>query len=298
MDGRSRDARQSADFSARTVAEAVAKAAEELGIPPDQLNYRVIKDSSHSILGLVRTGEAVIRVFMPAAEPRPQEAPAAARPAVEPVVQAEDEVLEEEIAEEYEEAEGEYEDDLYEAEEVVDEAEEEIVREAVEEPARGGNPPQLEHVATDVVSTLLDKMGLIAAVEVAERGGTLDPASDEIAPMVLNVVGDDLGVLIGRRGETLRDLQFMVRLIVSRKIGQWPNLVLDVENYKARRVSALESLARRMADQVRETRRAVALEPMPAHERRIIHLALRDDPDVYTESTGEDEARKVQILPK
>ena len=153
-------------------------------------------------------------------------------------------------------------------------------------------------MATDVVSTLLDKMGLIAAVEVADRGGTLDRVSNEVAPLVLNVVGDDLGVLIGRRGETLRDLQFIVRLIVSRKIGQWPNLVLDVEGYKARRVNGLQSLAKRMADQVRQTRQPVTLEPMPAHERRIIHLALREDPDVYTESTGEDEARKVQILPK
>lgn len=278
MDGRSRDARQSADYSARTVAEAVAKAAADLGLPADQLNYRVIKDSSHSILGLVRTGEAVIRVFMPVGAPREE----MFAPVVEPAAPA---------------AEGVWQP-AGEGEEGYDEEGEVLVEEEEEEETPGGNPPELEDVATEVVSTLLDKMGLIAAVEIADRGGTWDRVSNEVSPLTLNVVGDELGALIGRRGETLRDLQFIVRLIVSRKIGQWPNLVLDVEGYKARRVNALQSLARRMADQVRQTRQPVALEPMPAHERRIIHLALRNDPDVYTESTGEDEARKVQILPK
>ena len=75
-------------------------------------------------------------------------------------------------------------------------------------------------------------------------------------------------------------------------------MVLDIEGYKAHRTESLRILARRMADQVHETGRMVVLEPMPAHERRIIHLALRDDKYVYTESTGEDERRKVQIIPK
>jgi spoIIIJ-associated protein len=289
MDGRSRDARQSADFSARTVAEAVAKAAEELGVPADQLNYRVIKDS-HSILWLVRTGEAVIRVFMPESAPGPEPAvesnaaveatemsPTAAPLATEPEAVMAEELAEEPVA----------------AEQLEEEDEEEEAA-----TAHGGLPPELASVATEVVATVLDKMGLIAAVEVADRGGTVDPVTKEVSPLSLNIVGDDLGVLIGRRGETLRDLQFIVRLIVSRRLGQWPNLVLDVEGYKARRASSLQALAQRMADQVRETRQPAILEPMPAHERRIIHLTLRDDPDVYTESTGEDEGRKVQILPK
>ena len=131
-----------------------------------------------------------------------------------------------------------------------------------------------------------------------DHGGKIDPETGEVSPLSLNIVGDALGILIGRRGETLRDLQFITRLIVSRKIGTWPNLVVDIENYKARRVKSLQALARRMADQVRRTKQPVILEPMPAHERRIIHLTLRNDPDVYTESTGQDENRKVQILPK
>jgi spoIIIJ-associated protein len=161
-----------------------------------------------------------------------------------------------------------------------------------------GNPPELEQVASEVLATLIDKMGLIAAVEVVEQGGAVDASSNEVTPMVLNAVGDDLGLLIGRRGETLRDVQFITRLIVSRKLGVWPNVIVDVESYKAKRVASLQQLATRMADEVRRTRHAAVLEPMPAYERRIIHLTLRDDPDVYTESTGEDENRKVQILPR
>ena len=156
----------------------------------------------------------------------------------------------------------------------------------------------LEAIATEVVTTLLDKMDVMAAVEVSEPGGEPTGSNGESSPLVLNLVGDDLGVLIGRRGETLRDLQFITRLIVSRRMGAWPNLVLDVEGYKSRRTRALRLLAKRVADQVRRTHQPVVLEAMPANERRIVHLALRDDPEVYTESTGEDEARKVQILLK
>jgi len=268
MEERNRDARQSAHasqgatYSAKTIEDALRRAAEELGVLPDELEYEVLKDNTHTILGLVRTGEVTLSVWRRSApvapvEPQSQAPTSISAPVVEP------------------------EPTLYE-----DEPDE---REYAPSPALAkGKSPDLEKVASDVVSTLLDKMGVLAAVEVADRGGKLDPASGEVSPLVLNIVGDDLGVLIGRRGETLRDLQFIARLIVSRKVGSWPNVVLDVENYKAKRVNALRSLAKRMADQVRRTHQAVALEPMPANERRIIHLALRDDPDVYTESTGED----------
>jgi spoIIIJ-associated protein len=146
-----------------------------------------------------------------------------------------------------------------------------------------------------VLTTLLNKMGFNATVEV----GQAEPADgEEAAPAVLDIKGADQGLLIGRRGETLRDLQFITRLIVSHKVGHWPNLVVDVEGYRQHREQALIQLARRMADKVRLTRQPVPLEPMPPNERRIVHLTLRDDPDVMTESTGEGEARKVVIMPR
>jgi spoIIIJ-associated protein len=116
--------------------------------------------------------------------------------------------------------------------------------------------------------------------------------------VLLDVAGDDLGGLIGRRGETLRDVQFLTCLMVSRELQHWPNLMVDVEHYRARRERTLTALAQRMADQVRKSGESVALEPMPANERRIVHLALRDDADVFTESIGQGERRKVTIFPK
>jgi len=274
----------STQYTGKNVEEALAKASDELGIPLSELDYEVIKDSSHSILGLMRKGEAVIRVWVPSTL---------------------DELPGDELQDQVEEGEAEAEEEEENLAAVpVNKALSGLVRELDEEeagPADGtpkGNPPELEQVATEVLATLIDKMGLIAAVEVVDEGGKFDPVSREIAPMVLNAVGDDLGLLIGRRGETLRDLQFIARLIISRKLGVWPNVIIDVESYKAKRVTSLQALAKRMADEVRRTHRMVALEPMPAYERRIIHLTLRDDPDVYTESTGEDENRKVQILPR
>ena len=154
-------------------------------------------------------------------------------------------------------------------------------------------------IARHVVGTLVSKMGLKADVVIAEPPpGTLSSEPQGEPPIVVDIRGDDLGILIGRRGETLRDLQFIARLIVSRKVGHWPNLVVDVQAYRQHREQALTQLARRMADKVRLTRQPVALEPMPPNERRIVHLALRDDPYVTTQSTGEGEARKVVIYPR
>ncbi|MGQ9682358.1 MAG: Jag family protein, partial [Anaerolineae bacterium] len=162
---------------------------------------------------------------------------------------------------------------------------------AVPEPPEGASEAE---IGRHVVATLLSKMGLQAEVVIAGAAEPIEPGGEP--PTVLDIRGEDLGLLIGRRGETLRDLQFITRLIVSRKVGHWPNLVVDVQQYRAHREQALQQLARRMADKARLTRQPVPLEPMPPNERRIIHLALRDDPQVMTESTGEGEARKVVIM--
>ncbi|MBC7234898.1 MAG: Jag N-terminal domain-containing protein [Chloroflexi bacterium] len=277
------EAKNRVEFTAKTVEDALRQATEHFGVPTYYLDYEIAKDNTRSILGIVRTGEVTIRAWVRDLSARPS---ASVRPTPEsPHVER----VEEEKVEE-----GEVE------EKAAEEGEEGWVEEEEEEVAAGmeRNPPELENEALDVLTTLLDKMGVLAAVEVVDEGGQADPMSGEISPLVLNVVGDDLGALIGRRGETLRDLQFILRLILSRRLGVWPNVVVDVEGYKARRTEALRSLARRMADQVRQTGRMVVLEPMPAHERRIVHLALRGDKDVYTESIGEDDKRKVQIIPR
>lgn len=118
------------------------------------------------------------------------------------------------------------------------------------------------------------------------------------ASAVLDVDGDDLGLLIGRRGTTLSALQYMVNVMVNRKTGGRVLVNVDAEHYKRRREETLRGLARRMADRVRQTGRSVTLEPMPAAERRIIHLVLAEDELVTTGSVGEGEDRKVVIYPR
>ncbi len=114
---------------------------------------------------------------------------------------------------------------------------------------------------------------------------------------MLDVVGGNLTRLIGRRGETLAALQYITRLITSRELQRRSEVVVDIGGYKARRAQTLQALALRMADEALERGHTVTLEPMPPHERRIIHLALREREDVVTRSVGEGAARKVTIVP-
>lgn len=115
---------------------------------------------------------------------------------------------------------------------------------------------------------------------------------------VLDVQGDDLGMLIGRRGETLVSLQYMLNLMLARRTATRVMVGVDVGGYRRRREESLRSLAMRTADRVRASGQSVTLEPMPPNERRIIHIALSDNPDVLTVSIGEGEGRKVAITPR
>jgi spoIIIJ-associated protein len=154
----------------------------------------------------------------------------------------------------------------------------------------------VEQIARETLQELLAKMGVKARVSI--RPEEEMPQDEDAPPFILDVVGDDLGVLIGRRGQTLLALQYVTRLIVSREVQRWVSLVVDVEKYKARREKSLRQLAQRMAERVSFNHQPIALEPMPPHERRIIHLALRDHPIVATKSIGKGDQRKVTIVPK
>ncbi len=155
---------------------------------------------------------------------------------------------------------------------------------------------RIQERAKEILQTLLEKMSL--KVDVSARIGYDLVEPDEIPPLTLDITGTDLGLLIGRRGETLRALQFVTRQILNKEAGQWVPVVVDVESYLVRRRKTLKQLATRMADRVVFSGRRVTLEPMPAQERRIIHIQLRDHDKVYTQSTGEGDRRKVVILPK
>jgi spoIIIJ-associated protein len=148
----------------------------------------------------------------------------------------------------------------------------------------------------ELLQGLLDRMNLRARVEVLEQG---DAEADEGERVkVLNIVGEDLGALIGRQNEVLSALELITRLMVNQSVHGRCDFIVDVNGYRAKRAESLRKLALRMAEQVVETGRTAALEPMPPAERRIIHLALRDHPKVTTQSVGEGDRRKVTIVPK
>lgn len=143
---------------------------------------------------------------------------------------------------------------------------------------------------------LLERMGLRAKVEIVPQSDAEVEGDDRVA--VLNIVGEDLGALIGRQNEVVSALEFITRLSVNQRSHIRSDFIVDVNGYRARRAEALRKLALRTAEQVIQTNRTMALEPMPPAERRIIHLALRDHPKVYTQSVGEGDRRKVTVIPK
>jgi spoIIIJ-associated protein len=139
-----------------------------------------------------------------------------------------------------------------------------------------------------ILGDLVHCLGIDAEINIV-------PTKEDGSQLVLNIEGDDLGVLIGRHGQALSSLQYIVRLILAEKIKRWIPINVDVAGYKKRRHQSLKNLALRLATQVKTTKRSINLEPMPSDERRIIHITLADHPDVFTQSTGDGDKRKVVI---
>ena len=152
-------------------------------------------------------------------------------------------------------------------------------------------PPDAVVATTDILQSLISLMDVSATITLvhAER--------EDVGGPVFDVDGDDSGLLIGRRGDTLRALQFLVSFIASRRLGDRVNLFVDVSGYQERRYETLRSLAQRNARRVASSGREITLEPMPPNERRIVHMALADDPDVNTISDGVGDGRRVVIEP-
>ncbi|MBE5968284.1 MAG: protein jag [Lachnospiraceae bacterium] len=145
----------------------------------------------------------------------------------------------------------------------------------------------LESKAKKFLSDVISAMGIQAEVDILydEANTTLD----------INIKGEEMGVLIGKRGQTLDSLQYLVSLVVNKNNDNYIKIKLDTENYRARRKETLENLAKNIAYKVKRTRKPVSLEPMNPYERRIIHSALQNDKYVETYSEGEEPYRKVVI---
>jgi spoIIIJ-associated protein len=324
----------SVEASGKTIDDAVLQALARLGRRRDEVNIEVLQEPSRGSFGLgIR--DARVRVTLkqrrpssgaiitpemadallgfsepappPAAPGRAQQTPKQSQP--RPPIGPQPDEEEEDEEEEYLEDEEEEEEYLEEGEEYLeDEEEEEEEEEEVfpglrsraavasdletfeeeEELLEGETGPVSREVVStsvEVLQTILHHMGIRGQVEVRSRD-----------PLTLNVrMEDGLGLLIGRRGETLASLQLLVNLIVSHQIKHRQRVIVDVEDYRLRREENLRQLAFRIAQQVRQSRRAIPLEAMPANERRIIHMALSDSNDVMTHSEGEGDQRRVII---
>ena len=149
--------------------------------------------------------------------------------------------------------------------------------------------------ARDILTELLTLMGVEAELEMYVPGSDPARSSEPGEPILLEIEREDAGLLIGRRGQTLRHLQMLLTTIVSRRLGHYVPLRIDVEGYQQRHVYRLEQIALRAADHVRRRRRSITLDPMSAADRRIIHMTLADNRNVVTGSTGQGENRRVTI---
>ena len=170
-------------------------------------------------------------------------------------------------------------------------AEEAVVRVTPLAPAPESDIAEAAQSVLEKLLALLGVAGSVVPLSQPIAGGK----EDADAPVTFDIQGDDLGILIGRRGQTLSCLQYIVRLIVSNRTESRVEIVLDVAGYKQRRYDELQALARQMAEQVEMRGEPITLSPMSPYERRIIHLTLAEHSGVSTESIGFGEARRVVI---
>lgn len=176
-------------------------------------------------------------------------------------------------------------------------------------PSRRGRPPapdgavaeradaEDEATAKAILLELLGMMGVDADVVAVDNPSAVTLSPEDPPTIFLDIMGRDLGMLIGRRGEHLGHLQFLMNTLVNRKVDTWTRVIVDVEGYRARREESLIGLAERVARQVERSGRSIVLEPMPANERRIIHLTLKQYPGIATHSEGEGNARRITVEP-
>ncbi len=252
--------RATLEIIAPTINEAIEKGLIELDLPREAVDIEILDEGSRGLFGL-GSHQARVRLIVKQAMPESQSDESALTLA------------------DYE---------------FTEEADESLPKPVRIPPANTKEEITL-HVAQETVSELLGKMHVDA--QVTASYGEVDDVRGTRAIQV-DITGNDLSILIGKRSDTLNALQYIARLIVSKELGENVTLVIDVEGYRTRRERQLRQLAHRMAEQAVKTGRKQTLEPMPPNERRIIHMELKEDPYVSTESFGEEPHRKVTIIPK
>ncbi|HMV28953.1 MAG TPA: RNA-binding cell elongation regulator Jag/EloR [Anaerolineales bacterium] len=283
--------RTTLEIIAPTVEEAIQQGLDQLGLTADAVSVEVLDSGSKGLFGL---GGRQVRVRISVNPPPMPEIPAARpEPKPAPAKKAESKPKAKEPKEPKSRAE------KKQAEPKTEAKPEPKPEPKPQKPAPQRSTINVENdavlnTAEEVVSKLIYHMGMTA--QVSAHYDESDSADNRT--IQVDVRGEDLSALIGRRAETLASFQHVASLIVGKQTQQWVQVIIDVEGYRARREKQIRQLANRMADQVTKTGRKVTMEPMPSSERRVVHIELRGHPAVKTESTGEEPYRKVVILPK
>jgi spoIIIJ-associated protein len=257
-------------FTGEDVEAAVENGLDEMGLARDQVSVEILDEGSRGILGIggrparVRLTQLLPSTVTPAREqrrtPEPEPAHITTPDSVSPGTP------------------------------------EPAAKPKIEEQEEGEEEQEMVPIARQAIENLLQRMGFDAT---GIRTSYPEPAADEQnAPVIFDIYGPGVEVLVGRQGETLAGFQRIVRLIVGKQLERRANLVIDIEGYKQQREQKLRGLARRMAEEAMRSGRTVYLEPMPAYERRIVHITLRDHQHVWTESVGEGKRRRVTIIPR
>jgi spoIIIJ-associated protein len=282
------------EFEGRTTEEAIENASNHLNLPVEELDIDIIEPGSAGIFGLVGTKKAKIKVSY---TPRDDV----------PGADEEDETMRDleafaRTAGLPEEREDEAEEELEEEEEAPASSAPAMPEARVEPPGKAPGAPEPEvetgpvtpeqeeemRVAMEVLETLLGLLPMDTRVTAQRMDGNV----------TLNVEGDNSGLLIGRRGKTLDAIQFIVNKIVNKRLERKVRVVVDSEHYRRRRRDSLRQLAQRMGEKAKRIRKPVTTNPMNPGDRRIVHLSLKDDPQLDTRSRGEGLMKKVVIIPR
>jgi spoIIIJ-associated protein len=269
--------RTTLEIIASTVEEALQQGLTQLGLTADAVSVEVLDSGSKGLFGL---GGRQVRVRLTVNPPAGEIQPASSAPTPAPAKRVESKPRQKRAA-------------APRREEKRTEAAPQKTEAALKALSDVPHDSVLES-AEDVVSKLIHHLGMEAQVSAHYD----ESSRDDRLVVHVDVRGDDLTALIGRRAETLNAFQHVASLIVGKSTDNWVQLNIDVEGYRSRREKQVRQMASRMADQVAKTGRKATMEPMPASERRIVHIELRSHPAVTTESTGEEPYRKVVILPK
>ena len=267
--------------SAKTVDDAITEALIQLGVTSDRLEYEVIEKGSAGFLG-IGMKQAVIEARR---KPEPKEEKVE-EPVVEEPVKAEPKKVE---AVQLQKAAAEKKADEPQKAAFEKAVEKEVKEEVKKETKLVEVQPQTIEAVEDFLKNTMKAMDM--EVE-------LKTEIDQDGALCIDMSGEHMGILIGKRGQTLDSLQYLANRVANKHQEGYVRVKLDTENYRARREETLRHLAKNIAHKVKRNRRPVALEPMNPYERRIIHSALQSDPYVMTHSEGEEPFRKVVITLK